>query len=78
MPKGFIKAPSLKDLQFTPQERAEFEALLAWQEQSAKSRYIFGSAIECLECHVTNNPNNAYCWHCGKRLVLCGEKGTND
>jgi hypothetical protein len=68
--KGFIEpGPSIESLKPTPAEQARLAELLAWQEQSAKTSYLFGPSVGCPECHVDNNPNNVCCWHCGRALT---------
>lgn len=67
--KGFIgTGPSIENLMPTPEESFALQSLLEWQEQSAKSNYIFGPSIACPKCHVENNPNNAACYQCAEQL----------
>ena len=72
--KGFISAPTLDQLQPTPEEQQLLRELLEWQEQSAKSHYILGGSVECQSCHASNNPNNITCWQCGRAMLAEREK----
>jgi hypothetical protein len=40
--KGFITAPTIEQLRATPHEQHLLKVLWDWQEQSAKSKRIFG------------------------------------
>lgn len=52
----------------TPQEQQHLQRILDWQDASAKCGMVFGPSIECPICHAMNNPNNAYCHQCARKL----------